>query len=201
MSVRRIAVSACALCLVLPVAANARPVHPPHKAGVQQSAPFADTRYDLHKFQQLSGDTKGDIAQATPQPSTTPKPSTTDVDRVGSLSAAQLAAAYGTDRPTVTPLASLSAAQLAAAYGTDRPTVTPLASLSAAQTAAAYGTDRPKVTRAAPPASSNAPDDNTGTWRGIAVGEAALLAAFALASAALRSGRLSPRRRAAGLGV
>jgi hypothetical protein len=171
MLIRRIAISACALCLVLPVAASARP----------DFQPANDTNYALHKQQELSGvtgDTKGNVAQATP------KASTTDLDRIGSLSAEQLAAAYGTDRPTASPatadrLSSLSAEQLAAAYGTDRPTASPVAA----------------------PVSSSSHDDNTSTWRAIAVGEAALLAAFALGCTVLLSGRLSPRRRAAGLGV
>jgi hypothetical protein len=181
MLIRRIAISACALCLVLPVAASARPGFQPPQAAVAQPVPFGDTTYALHKQQELSGvtgATKGNVAQATS------KRSTTDVDRIGSLSADQLAAAYGTDRPKASPVAADG-----------------ISSLSAEQIAAAYGTDRPKASRVAAPVSSSARDDNTSTWRAIAVGEAALLAAFALGCAVLLSGRLSPGRRAAGLSV
>jgi len=61
---------------------------------------YGDTKYDLQNTQDLApkgvtGDTKSDVKPAY-------------VDRVGSLTAAQLAAAYGTTQPKATPVASPS---------------------------------------------------------------------------------------------
>jgi len=97
MLIRRIAASACALSLVIPGAAFAVPATDPPASGQQPTVAYGDTKYDLQN-QSLSGatgDTKGDLKPATPA-----APSVqTDVDRIGSLSAEQLAAAYGTTKP------------------------------------------------------------------------------------------------------
>jgi len=110
---RRIAASACALCLAVPAVAGAQPTHDPASA---QRGPVAygDTKYDLQNGHDLAGDTKGDLSVAqqyeqaiagdtkgnlprsiAPAPDAKPA----YVDRVGSLTPAQLAAAYGTTQP------------------------------------------------------------------------------------------------------
>jgi hypothetical protein len=91
MLIRRIAVSACALALVVPAAAVARPaVDPPvAKTG---AVTYGDTKYDLQN--------QKDQKAAKPA----------YADRVGSLSAEQLAAAYGTAKPTAEPFAYGAAA-------------------------------------------------------------------------------------------
>ena len=86
MITRRIIACACALALAVPAVASARP-------GFEAPVPdtshvvYGDTKYDLQNTQDLApkgvtGDTKGDVKPAY-------------VDRVGSLTAAQLAAATG----------------------------------------------------------------------------------------------------------
>jgi hypothetical protein len=98
MITRRIVACACALALAVPAAAGARAgFDPPIKT--TGHTVYGDTKYDLQNQQDLApkgvtGDTKSDI-----------KPSYTD--RVGSLSAAQLTAAYGTTHQP-TPVASSS---------------------------------------------------------------------------------------------
>jgi hypothetical protein len=98
MFTRRIAVSACALCLAVPAAAGAQPAHD-QPAPAKPAVAYGDTKYDLQNQQELggvTGDTKSDLKA--------PTTATTDTDKVGSLSAEQLAAAYGTDRPKTTPV-------------------------------------------------------------------------------------------------
>jgi hypothetical protein len=97
MLTRRITACACALALAVPAAAAARPATDP-PAKTNDHAVSGDTKYDLQNKQDLGspavkGDTKADV-----------KPSY--ADKVGSLSAEQLAAAYGTERPKGTPVAS-----------------------------------------------------------------------------------------------
>jgi hypothetical protein len=96
MLTRRIVACACALALAVPAAAGARTAFdpPPTKS---QHVVYGDTKYDLQNQQDLApkGDTKNDV-----QPSY--------ADRVGSLTPAQLAAAYGTTKPKATPIASPS---------------------------------------------------------------------------------------------
>lgn len=120
---RRIAASACALCLAVPAVAGAQPTHDPASA---QRGPVAygDTKYDLQNGHDLAGDTKGDLSVAqqyeqaiagdtkgnlprsiAPAPDAKPA----YVDRVGSLTPAQLAAAYGTTQPAAPPHASVVA--------------------------------------------------------------------------------------------
>jgi hypothetical protein len=94
MITRRILACACALALAVPAAAGARAGFdaPPTTHHVV----YGDTKYDLQNQQDLGspkGDTKYDI-----------KPSY--ADSVGSLTAEQLAAAYGTTQPEVSPVAS-----------------------------------------------------------------------------------------------
>ena len=100
MLTRRIVASVCALALAVPAVASARAADngtPVNRSGVV----YGDTKYDLQNKQDLApkgvvGDTKNDV-----------KPSY--ADRVGSLSAAQLAAAYGTTKTKATPVTSPSA--------------------------------------------------------------------------------------------
>ena len=99
MITRRIIACACALALAVPAVASARPGF---EAPVTDTSHvvYGDTKYDLQNTQDLApkgvtGDTKGDVKPAY-------------VDRVGSLTAAQLAAAYGTTLPKATPVASPS---------------------------------------------------------------------------------------------
>jgi hypothetical protein len=80
MLTRRIAVSACALALVLPAAAGAQPIHD-QSSPAKGTVAYGDTKYDLQNQQDQN----------------TAKPSY--VDRIGSLTAAQMAAAYGTTNP------------------------------------------------------------------------------------------------------
>jgi hypothetical protein len=94
MLTRRILACACALALAIPAAAGARAGFDPPPT--THHTVYGDTKYDLQNQQDmgsLKGDTKNDI-----------KPSY--ADRVGSLSPAQLAAAYGTIQPKGTPIAS-----------------------------------------------------------------------------------------------
>jgi hypothetical protein len=141
MFIRRIAASACALALVIPAAASAVPATDPPATG-QPTVVYGDTKYDLQNQQELSapvGDTKSDLKPATNVQ--------THVDRVGSLSAEQLTAAYGSTKP---------------------------------------------ATPAAPSFASH--DDNTNGWQIATWAEAAVLAAIALGSAFLISGRTRSRR-------
>jgi len=99
MITRRIIAGVCALALTVPAVASARPADDPVAYGgpsvAQSHVGYGDTKYDLQNKQDLApkGDTKNDV---TP----------TYADRVGSLSPAQLAAAYGTTTPKATPVAS-----------------------------------------------------------------------------------------------
>jgi hypothetical protein len=120
---RRIIPGLCALALAVPAAAAAQPAdNPPAVQSVPvayggpavQTAPVAygDTKYDLQNQQDLkaatgvtayeqaiSGDTQGNLPRAIAPTNDKPATPVTDVDRVGSLSAEQLAAAYGTTKP------------------------------------------------------------------------------------------------------
>jgi hypothetical protein len=119
---RRIIPGLCALALAVPATAVAQPAdNPPAIQSVPvayggpavQSVPVAygDTKYDLQNQQDLkaagvtayeqaiSGDTQGNLPRAIAPTSDKPATPVTDVDRVGSLSAQQLAAAYGTTKP------------------------------------------------------------------------------------------------------
>jgi hypothetical protein len=95
---RRIAACACALALAVPAAAGARAGFDPPVTTTGHTV-YGDTKYDLQNQQDLApkgvtGDTKNDVKPAY-------------VDRVGSLTAAQLTAAYGTTHEP-TPVASSS---------------------------------------------------------------------------------------------
>jgi hypothetical protein len=101
MITRRLVACACALALAVPAAAGARAgFDPPIKT---DHVVYGDTKYDLQNTQQLGpkgvaaepkGDTKNDVKPAY-------------ADRVGSLTAAQLTAAYGTTHAP-TPVAASS---------------------------------------------------------------------------------------------
>jgi len=161
---RRLIPVLCALAVaVVPATALAQPAQDPPPAATHGGVVYGDTKYDLQNQsdqksptgvsayeQAISGDTKGDLPRAI-APTGTPSAPVTGVDRVGSLTPAQLAAAYGTTKPTATPAS-------------------------------------------APTAS----DDTTNGWQIAALGEAAVLLAFALGAVALVARRQS---RAPHMGV
>ena len=99
MLTRRIVAGVCALALTVPAVASARPADDPVAHGgpsvAQSHVGYGDTKYDLQNKQDLApkGDTKNDLTPSY-------------ADRVGSLTAAQLAAAYGTTTPKAAPVAS-----------------------------------------------------------------------------------------------
>jgi hypothetical protein len=84
---------------------------------------YGDTKYDLQNQsdqksptgvsaydQAISGDTKGNLPRAiAPAPSGTPSAPVTSVDRVGSLTPAQLTAGYGKTKPIATPASAPAA--------------------------------------------------------------------------------------------
>ena len=109
---RRIIPGLCALALAVPAAAVAQPAHNPPAVHSGVVA-YGDTKYDLQNQrdqkapagvtayeQAISGDTKGDLPRAIAPAPDKPATKVTGVDRVGSLSLEQLAAAYGTTMPT-----------------------------------------------------------------------------------------------------
>ena len=161
---RRLIPVLCALAVaVVPTAALAQPAQDPSPVPTHGGVAYGDTKYDLQNQsdqgspagatayeQAISGDTKGNLPRAI-APAGTPSAPVTGVDRVGSLTPAQLAAAYGTTKPTATPAS-------------------------------------------APTAS----DDTTNGWQIAALGEAAVLLAFALGAVALVARRQS---RAPHMGV
>ena len=164
---RRLIPVLCALAVaVVPTAALAQPAQDPSPAATHGGVVYGDTKYDLQNQsdlksptggsayeQAISGDTKGNLPRAiAPAPTGTSSAPVTDVDRVGSLTPAQLAAAYGTTKPTVTPVSA--------------------------------------------PTASN--DDTTNGWQIAALGEAAVLLAFALGAVTLVARRQS---RAPHMGV
>ena len=164
---RRIIPVLCALVVALvPATALAQPAQDPSPAAPHGGVVYGDTKYDLQNQtdqgspaggtayeQAISGDTKGNLPRAiAPAPTGTPSTQVTDVDRVSSLTPAQLAAAYGTTKPTGTPVSA--------------------------------------------PTASN--DDTTNGWQIAALGEAAVLAAFALGGVALVARR---QHRAPNMGL
>jgi hypothetical protein len=165
---RRIIPVLCALAVaVVPATALAQPAQDPSPAATHGGVVYGDTKYDLQNQsdlksptggsayeQAISGDTKGNLPRAiAPAPSGTPSSApVTDVDRVSSLTPAQLAAAYGTTKPKVTPVSTATASN----------------------------------------------NDTTNGWRIAALGEAAVLAAFALGGFALVARR---QNRAPHMGV
>jgi hypothetical protein len=89
MLTRRIAASACALCLIVPAAAAAKPVDIQRPTGVPHNhnhavpadsgSAYGDTKYDLQNKQDLTGvtgDTKSDLPRAT-TPIAAPAPAAT----------------------------------------------------------------------------------------------------------------------------
>ena len=80
MLTRRIAASACALCLVVPTAASAMPGGPVFTGHVHHATPVVasgDTKNDLHVSayeQAISGDTKGRLPRAIAPAPATSKP-------------------------------------------------------------------------------------------------------------------------------
>jgi hypothetical protein len=163
---RRLIPVLCALAVaVVPASALAQPAQDPSPVVTRGGVVYGDTKYDLQNQkdqksptgsaydQAISGDTKGNLPRAiAPAPTGTSGTPVTDVDRVGSLTPAQLAAAYGTTKPTATP--------------------------------------------ASVPSASN--DDTDNGWQIAALGEAAVLAAFALGGVALVARR---QHRAPHMGV
>ena len=122
---RRIIPVLCALAVaVVPATALAQPAQDPSPVAPHGGVVYGDTKYDLQNQQDqksptttvtayekaISGDTKGQLPRAiAPVPGVTGMPvpaPVTDVDRVGSLTPAQLAAAYGTTKPKASPVAT-----------------------------------------------------------------------------------------------
>jgi hypothetical protein len=111
---RRIIPVLCALAVaVVPAAALAQPMQDPSPVVTRGGVFYGDTKYDQQNQQDqkapaggtayeqaISGDTKGDLPRAIAPAPTAPSDAVTDVDRVGSLTPEQLAAAYGTTMPT-----------------------------------------------------------------------------------------------------
>jgi hypothetical protein len=121
---RRIIPVLCALAVaVVPATALAQPAQDRSPVVTPGGVVYGDTKYDLQNQQDqkapaggtayehaISGDTKGNLPRAiAPAPTDTSSAPVTDVDRVGSLTPAQLAAAYGTTKPTVTPVSAPTA--------------------------------------------------------------------------------------------
>ena len=121
---RRIIPVLCALAVAaVPATALAQPAQDPSPAPTHGGVVYGDTKYDLQNQQDqksatgtsaydkaISGDTKGNLPRAiAPAPTGTSSAPVTDVDRVGSLTPAQLAAAYGTTKPNVTPVSAPTA--------------------------------------------------------------------------------------------
>jgi hypothetical protein len=107
---RRLIPVLCALALaVVPATALAQPAQDPAPPVSKTGVVYGDTKYDLQNQQDqgvaaynaaISGDTHGNLPRAIAPAGTKPDNRVTDVDRVGSLTPAQLAAAYGTTKPT-----------------------------------------------------------------------------------------------------
>jgi hypothetical protein len=122
LTIRRLAAALCALCLIIPAAASARVADEGHSTpAVKGHVAYGDTKYDLqnqHELTGVTGDTKSDLIAPTSRNGyvgvtgdtkgdlKAPSSGNVYVDKVGSLSAEQLAAAYGTSRPTATPVAT-----------------------------------------------------------------------------------------------
>jgi hypothetical protein len=115
---RRLIPVLCALAVtVVPATALAQPAQDPSPAAPHGGVVYGDTKYDLQNQSDLksptgvsaydhaiSGDTKGNLPRAiAPAPTGSPSAPVKDVDRVGSLTPAQLTAAYGATKPTATP--------------------------------------------------------------------------------------------------
>lgn len=107
MPTRRIALTACALCLAVARVAGAQPIHdqlPGHTDHVARGAWLdkqtpGDTYSQLHRAEAV--DDEGRQQGASDNAGTTGQ-----VDRIGSLTAEQLAAAYGTTKPAAATHAS-----------------------------------------------------------------------------------------------
>jgi hypothetical protein len=131
---RRIIAGVCALALTVPAVASARSADDPVAYGgpsvAQSHVGYGDTKYDLQNTQDLAGTPTavqvavaraaerqymggaaipvqtGGLTAEGKQGDTKNDVTPTYADRVGSLSPAQLAAAYGTTTPKATPVAS-----------------------------------------------------------------------------------------------
>jgi hypothetical protein len=178
---RRIIPGLCVLALAVPATAAAQPAQDP-PATKSGPVAYGDTKYDLQNQQDLkgatgltayeqaiSGDTKGDLPRAIAPAPDKPATKVTDVDRVGSLSWEQLAAAYGTRKPAG------PAEQVANAYGASAPNARFVPAAAASDSATSH-------------------DDTTDGWQIAALAQAALLAACALGAAVVISGRVRSRR-------
>ena len=123
---RRIIPVLCALAVaVVPATALAQPAQDPSAVVTRGGVVYGDTKYDLQNQQDqqsatsvsayeqaISRDTKGNLPRAIAPagtPADSPSAPVRDVDRVGSLTPAQLTAAYGTTKPTGTPVAAPTA--------------------------------------------------------------------------------------------
>jgi hypothetical protein len=182
---RRIIPVLCVLAVaVVPATALAQPIQDPPTVTRGSVVVYGDTKYDLqnHADQKspaggtayekaISGDTKGNLPRAIAPAPDKPSNRVTDVDRVGALSAQQLAAAYGTTKPT-------GPEQFA--YGATAPNARFVPAAAASNGATSDGVST---------------DDG---WQIAALAEAAVLAAFALGAAVFFVGR---QHRAPRMGV
>ena len=116
---RRIIPCLCALALAVPATALAQPAQDPSPVVTRGGVVYGDTKYDLKNQQDqnapasgtayeqaISGDTKGDLPRAIAPAPARPSTKVTGVDRIGSLSAQQFAAAHGTTKPATPASAS-----------------------------------------------------------------------------------------------
>jgi hypothetical protein len=183
---RRIIPVLCALAVAaVPATALAQPAQDPSPAVNRAGVAYGDTKYDLQNQtnhnpppggtayeKAISGDTKGNLPRAIAPAPDKPSNRVTDVNRVGSLSAEQLAAAYGTTKPTGPPEQF--------AYGATAPNARYVPAAAASDGATSDGVST---------------DDG---WQIAALAEAAVLAAFALGTAVFFVGR---QNRAPRMGV
>jgi hypothetical protein len=170
MLTRRLVACACALALAVPAAAGARAGFDPPQT--THHTVYGDTQYDLQN-QQDQGSPTGDPADVYVPPTNTTVASKGDTkndvapsyaDRIGSLSPAQLAAAYGTDQPKVSPVATTHRVVVPAGKGVG---------------------GRLVVVNQAHRASGAGSSNDLDGWRLAALVEAGLLAAMVLGSATL----------------
>jgi hypothetical protein len=191
MSIRPILAGACALALIVPAAASARPAVGPftHAYG-GQGVTYGSTAYalqnqrDLGPAAQSQGVTYGDTAYALQNQR--------DLGVPAPHAPRGLAALHPT--PSGVHVVTLTDGQLQAAFIASHPDAKAIpAHLSDAQIAAAFLAEKPTAT--SPAATAN--DGSSADWRTAAVIEAALLAALVLCATVV----VLSRRRTPSLGV
>jgi len=111
MVTRRIALAACALCLAVPGVAGAQPIHDPQRAHADQVLHRAslDSETPGDAYSQLSH-AKALDAMGGQQDHSDNASNKAHFDRVGSLTAEQLIAAYGSTKPAPATHATIASA-------------------------------------------------------------------------------------------